>query len=626
MATEGECMESLCDFLQDSFKPSDLNRFLIFKGYGKVAATVNPNVGGIDYSFNVVQALNRRGLIDAGFFQRLREELPRKEARIVVLQESWLAKAQDEPPAPLDQPSVRPFESHPLKVFYSYSQKDEKLRDQLATFLQPLVREGLIEDWYDRRIAAGTEWEAQIDDRLKSAEIILLLVSSNFVASRYCYDLEMKTALMRSEKGEAWVIPIILRPSDWQSLPFHKLQCLPKNGKPVTSWQDRNEAFLDIARGIRAVVDQLRNVPSPPAQPILSSTPEIAAQPTPSFNSPTVKVLLETGIVPVDSVFYESRSAEELAARYLEWNDPTVIVRGSRQSGKSSLLTRLHFQALDAGQQSCYLNLEDVDDSSLENSGTLFLEFARMMADELRTTVDPDETWSKKRGVKQNLTKFLQDAILNPCKSSFVLLFDEVDLVFEHEDCRTDLFTMIRSWHDRRPKDRTGAWKKLRLVIAHATDPALWIPNLNQSPFNVGHKVELDDFDRLQIDELNRKHGKPLKSEKEVHSLMELVGGHPFLVRLAFYTLVTRPCTIAVLNALARDAHGPFASHLNYYYSLISKNPKLRTALRQVVYNGKCRDEEQFQHLWAAGLIRGASRDQVAMRCQLYHDYFKERL
>ena len=144
-----------------------------------------------------------------------------------------------------------------IEVFYSYSHKDEELRDELEKHLSLLKRQGLISDWHDRRIGAGTEWAQQIDENLNKADVILLLVSSDFMASDYCYELEMTRAMERHDAGDATVIPIILRPCDWKSAPFGKLQGAPKNAKPVTTWTNRDEAFLDVATAIRNAVKTL---------------------------------------------------------------------------------------------------------------------------------------------------------------------------------------------------------------------------------------------------------------------------------------------------------------------------------------------------------------------------------
>jgi len=144
-----------------------------------------------------------------------------------------------------------------MKIFYSYSHKDEQLREQLQTHLMILRREGIISEWHFRKISPGREWEDEIDKNLNSANVILLLISPDFIASDYCYDVEMKRAMERHEAGEARVIPIILRPVLWKEATFGKLNGLPTNVKPVTTWDNQDEAFLDIAEGIKKVIEEL---------------------------------------------------------------------------------------------------------------------------------------------------------------------------------------------------------------------------------------------------------------------------------------------------------------------------------------------------------------------------------
>ena len=146
--------------------------------------------------------------------------------------------------------------SNPLRVFYSYSHRDEELRHELDKHLSLLKRQRIIEGWHDREISAGSEWQGQISEHLQAADIILLLVSADFIASDYCYDLEMTCAMSQHEAGKACVIPIVLRPCDWEAAPFSKLQALPTNAKPVVSWSDQDEAFTIIARGIRRAIER----------------------------------------------------------------------------------------------------------------------------------------------------------------------------------------------------------------------------------------------------------------------------------------------------------------------------------------------------------------------------------
>ena len=145
----------------------------------------------------------------------------------------------------------------PISLFYSYAHEDEPLREQLEKHLHLLRRQGFISQWHDRQIMPGAEWMRDVDEHLNTASIILLLISPDFLASDYCYDVEMQRALKRHEHGETRVIPIILRPCDWRNAPFGHLQCLPRDGKSVTEWNNPDAAFLEIAQGVRQAVQQL---------------------------------------------------------------------------------------------------------------------------------------------------------------------------------------------------------------------------------------------------------------------------------------------------------------------------------------------------------------------------------
>ena len=147
----------------------------------------------------------------------------------------------------------------PIRLFYSYSHKDEELRKELEDHLSLLRRQGVISGWHDRMIGAGEEWKGQLDKNLEEAQIILLLISPSFLASDYCYDIETKRALDRHDKGEATVIPILLRPVDWEGAPFARLQGLPIDLRPVTTWTNKDEAFKNIAQGIRRAIEGMRN-------------------------------------------------------------------------------------------------------------------------------------------------------------------------------------------------------------------------------------------------------------------------------------------------------------------------------------------------------------------------------
>src|SRR6266487_3889810 len=147
--------------------------------------------------------------------------------------------------------------STPVEIFCSYAHEDEAWRQKLETHLSLLKRQGLISLWHDRLITAGTDWAHALDQYLETASVILLLVSADFLASDYCYSIEMKRALERQEAGEAQVIPILVRVVDWKDAPFAYLQVLPTDANPIASWSDSDSALADVARGIRHAIEQL---------------------------------------------------------------------------------------------------------------------------------------------------------------------------------------------------------------------------------------------------------------------------------------------------------------------------------------------------------------------------------
>jgi internalin A len=145
----------------------------------------------------------------------------------------------------------------PIRVVYSYSHRDENLRNELETHLKLLQRQGRIDTWSDRRIDAGDEWKQRISDNFEAADIVLLLVSADFLASDYCFEIEMRRALERHERGEARVIPVIVRDVHWADAPFAKLQALPKGGLAVTKWPDKDSAWRNVSEGIQKVIETL---------------------------------------------------------------------------------------------------------------------------------------------------------------------------------------------------------------------------------------------------------------------------------------------------------------------------------------------------------------------------------
>lgn len=277
-----------------------------------------------------------------------------------------------------------------IEVFYSYSHKDEELRDQLENHLAMLRRDGIIKSWHDRRIIAGQDWGGKIDEHLNSAEIILLLVSSDFLASDYCYDIEVKQAMKRHQAGEARVIPIILRPCDWQRTPFGKVQGLPKDAKPTTRWEDRDEAFLDIAKGIRKAAEEI------------SSQQQAKSPPTSETDKPVPHLNIPKFLV-VDFVARKDREGSDIVERLKKELAPRekrlIVLWGAGGVGKTAIAAEAARALTEAfGQRIVWVSADGRDSFNLS---TLLDEIAHQLGgDELRPlAIEP-----KKEAVRDVVT------------------------------------------------------------------------------------------------------------------------------------------------------------------------------------------------------------------------------
>lgn len=232
-----------------------------------------------------------------------------------------------------------------VSVFFSYSHADEAMRDQLEKQLAMLKRQGVIETWHDRRIGAGQELDRVIDGHVETDDIILLLVSSDFIASDYCYDREMIRAMERHDRGEAIVIPVILRACDWHGAPFGKLMATPPDGKPVTQWPDRDQAMLEVTKAVRGAVERLaraRNASIEPPRPAVAApAPKLVSTPvTRSSNLRVAKVFTER-----DRDLFR-RQAFDYMATYFENSLSELAARNSEIEGNFARLDANRFSAV----------------------------------------------------------------------------------------------------------------------------------------------------------------------------------------------------------------------------------------------------------------------------------------
>ncbi|GCA90979.1 MAG: AAA-like domain-containing protein [Microcystis sp. M53603_WE2] len=526
--------------------------------------------------------------------------------------------------------------STPLDVFISYSHRDEKLRETLGLHLASLQRQGVIKSWHDRKISAGTEWRQAIDENLNSAEIILLLISENFIASDYCYDLEMERAIARHDAGEARVIPIILKPVDWSGAPFGKLQALPKNAKPVTTWSNRGEAFLNIAEGIRQAAMEMATVLTD-KQPTVLPEPQQSAKATemPTQSEPlkpTVtpdkiqqEISLESpeGQVSIDSRFYITSPYEERCYEEIQRPGSLIRIKSPHNMGKSSLMAKVLAQASQLGYRAVTIDLEQTNQKFFDDLDKFMQWFCASVGKPLGVRVKIEEYWDDIFGANDNSTDYFEKYLLEGNDRPLVLAIDNFDRIFKYADIETDLCGLLRGWHESSKIKKL--WQKLRLIIVHSQESYAQ-RDINQSPFNVGLPIELGEFTPEQVQELVARHGLTW-TEGELEQFMGLIGGHPYMVRSALYHIAAGDLSLAEFLRTAPTEAGIYSDYLRGHLKTLEDYPELGAAMKLVITSEapvRLRSEESFK-LDSMGLVVRVDNN-VKPRCDLYRQYFCDRL
>jgi hypothetical protein len=331
------------------------------------------------------------------------------------------------------------------------------------------------------------------------------------------------------------------------------------------------------------------------------------------------------GAVPLDSEFYVVRSTDEEFQSAIARGDSIVLVKGARQMGKTSLLARGLQQARQAGARVVLTDFQVLNAAHLESVDTLFLTLAAEIADQLDLDVLPREVWSPERGPSMNFGRYIRREVLGKIPTGVVWGLDEVDRLFSC-DFGSEVFGLFRSWHNARSLDPGGPWNKLTLAIAYATEAHLFITDLNQSPFNVGTRVVLEDFTLEQVAELNRRYGSPLAGTGQVTAYFRMVGGHPYLVRRGLHEMTTRNTPLAEFESRSDSDEGPFGDHLRRILVLLAQDTALCDVVREVLRGRPCPTAESFYRLRSAGVIAGDSARDSRPRCQLYATYLQRHL
>ncbi len=506
------------------------------------------------------------------------------------------------------------------RIFISYKRNVEP-DDSVAR--QVFEALGQIYDVFiDQTMLVGTHWPDQIKTELRQSDFLITFLSLHSIHSEMV-QAEIETAhhLAREQKGRPVILPVRLA----YRQPFpHPLNTYldPINWAFWRNHEDTPRIIKELKRAISGIAlpvdDRLKPRVIQPSQPDLIPEPLPKAQPTKRLEKPE-------GTMNPQSVFYVERREDRVALETIEDQGVTITIKAPRQMGKSSLLMRLIEAALKAGKQVAFLDFQLFDKSTLTDADTFFRQFCLWLTRELTLPDQMTDYWEQPLGNNQRCTLYVGEYLLKKMDRPLLLAMDEVDCVFD-TTFRSDFFGMLRNWHNQRnhPIDRT--WEQLDLALVTSTEPYQLVENLNQSPFNVGEVIDLPDFTPEQVADLNERHGSPF-TPAELHQLMSLLAGHPYLTRRALYLVAKQRLTASELFEQAVADRGPFGDHLRHHAFRLHSRPELIRGLRQVFENNICPDEQIFFRLRGAGLvIRPSDGQKVYPRCQLYANFFRERL
>jgi multisubunit Na+/H+ antiporter MnhE subunit len=492
---------------------------------------------------------------------------------------------------------------------------DKPLDESAAKVLESLLTQAGHPVFLDRQ-----KQPDHLKTALQHAEAILILLTSDSSHSdKLESEVETACQIANDRAGrKPSIIPIRLQFAE--EIPQTHLAQLLDN-RPAIVWNDVQDT------------SQLR--------------PELMSQLT---RAPSEKPY---GAIPMASKFYIKRPEDDKLHHAIASHDSVILIRGSRQVGKTSLLVRGLQMARDAGMQVWFTDLQSFGDTAFADIKTFYVTLAQDLANQAQVDGSLDLLWDTKFVPNKNFEDYLCKHLLPQITSPVLWAIDEADQLLR-QPFSGDVFGLLRSWHNKRATGPDQPTSKITLLIAYATEYHLFIKEPLQSPFNVGNKLTLEDFTPAQVTELNQRYDSPLRPE-ELSNFHRLTGGHPYLSRSGLHEIVADHFTFPQFThraLLSEDSI--FIDHLRRLVTLLNLDPPLREAVRailsrqlslpetwQAVRRGQLSlrdalriisrgqpslDEIAFDRLRSGGILKGESRNEFQLRCELYESYLKKKL
>jgi len=503
-------------------------------------------------------------------------------------------------------------EDRPRRFFISYRRRAQD-DSRLANLLVDELRKAGHDVFIDVDIPIGTDWSAEITRRIQWCDYLVVLLSQDSIDSEMVQGEIRLARHNRREDGSPFIFPV--RVGYEGALDYELTSYIGR--LQHTAWKtaaDDGTVVSAILGAARKGAGAEQAVPTPTPQPARAATDQ--RRPRPSVD-PTA-LLRPTGTLRLEDPFYIVRPADAVVERLAANIGDTLVIKGARQVGKSSLLVRYIAASRQAKKQAAFVDFQGMSDAHLADYPTFLQRVVRVLL--RRFDLPSDDLPSVESGL--DVTDLIETRILDRVDTPVLLAFEEVDRLLGRP-WQKDFFGMLRSWHNKRWEE---AWAKVDLALVIATEPYLLVDSADQSPFNVGEIVQLGPFDPDSVSELNARYGGPL-SASQCQELYELTNGQPYLTRVALYRLVSDPsCTWSALQTSADSDQGPFADHLKALLMLLHR-AGLEEAMREVVKRARVPGDDRltFYRLRGAGLVTEAGGRTVPANL-LYARFFKKVL
>ncbi len=450
----------------------------------------------------------------------------------------------------------------------------------------------------DKDITAGVDWAKEIEKQIRSADAIICILSESSMHSEMlAYELQIAHEESQKNNGPPYFIPVRVK---YEGALPPLISCY-LDQLQYALWNDDSENSNILGKILKALSEPERK------------------------NFENLKFETTGGAVPIDSSLYIIRRTDRELLNAVERKDSIILLKGPRQVGKTSLLARGLKLARQNNSKIILTDFQQLNSTHLNTIDSFYMTLGYTIAEQLDIDVYPDDVWKDRRSPSINFERYLRREILEKIPSPVVWGLDEVDKLFS---CSygSEVFGFFRSLHNARALDPDSPWSRLTMAIAYATEAHLFITDLNQSPFNVGTKLVLEDFSIEQVNELNRRYGQPLKNNAEVERLYFLVGGHPYLVKRGLHEIAAQNLRLDFFESVCTKEDGPYGDHLRRFLVLLSPNEDLCRAITEILKGRACPSQEAFYRLRSVGLISGESVRDAVLRCYVYETYLKRHL